>query len=108
MTKTILTAATALLLCVPALAQTTAPPTTTPAPRGSAPAQTAKPVAPPTAPVNVNTASAAQLTTIPGVSSQIAADIIRNRPYRSSADLVKKVKGIGPHNVKKMLPFISF
>ncbi len=61
-----------------------------------------------TAKVNVNMASAADLTKIPGVSPKIAADIIKNRPYKNSAELVKKVKGIGPKNVQKMLPNILF
>ena len=58
--------------------------------------------------VNVNTASATDLATVPGINAKIAADVIKNRPYKNSADLVKKVKGIGPKNVKKMLPYLGF
>ncbi|WP_291423167.1 helix-hairpin-helix domain-containing protein [Deinococcus sp.] len=58
--------------------------------------------------VNVNTASAADLTTIPGINAKIAADVIKNRPYKNAAELVKKVKGIGSKNVLKMQPYISF
>ena len=58
--------------------------------------------------INVNTASAADLVKIPGINAKIAADVIKNRPYKDAAELVKKVKGIGPKNVKKMLAFISF
>ena len=58
--------------------------------------------------VNVNTASAAELMKIPGVSAKIAAEVIKNRPYKNSAELVKKVKGIGPKNVLKMMPMLSF
>ena len=59
-------------------------------------------------PINVNSASAADLLKIPGINAKIAAEVIKNRPYKDAAELVKKVKGIGPRNVKKMLAFISF
>jgi competence protein ComEA len=58
--------------------------------------------------VNVNTASAADLQKLPGVSAKIAADIIKNRPYKTEAELVKKVSGIGPRNVKKMESVLSY
>ena len=102
MLKTLLTLAA--LLLPTAFAQTaptvpTMPTTTTPAhPAASAPLT----------PVNVNTASPAQLATLPGVSSKIAANIIKNRPYKNSDELVKKVNGIGKRNVKKMLPYLAF
>lgn len=81
-------------------------PTTAPA---AAPAGTA-PAAMPTAAkvVRVNSASAADLMTIPGISAKIAADVIKNRPYKDVNELVKKVKGIGPKNVKKMIPYLNF
>lgn len=118
MRKTI--AALTLLLVPVAFAQTapaTAPATTAPATTAPVKAPIAAPAgktAPMTMPatnaakINVNTASAADLAKIPGVNPKIAADIIKNRPYKNSAELVKKVKGIGPKNVKKMLPFILF
>lgn len=58
--------------------------------------------------VHINTATAAELTTIPGVNTKLAAEIVRARPFKNSADLVKKVKGIGATSVQKMLPLISF
>lgn len=119
MKKVLLTLTTALLL-LPATAgarsrNTTATTTattqttnaaTTPA---AAPAGTA-PAAMPTAAkvVRVNSASAADLMTIPGISAKIAADVIKNRPYKDVNELVKKVKGIGPKNVKKMIPYLNF
>lgn len=123
MKKVLLTLTTALLL-LPATAgarsrnntatttattQTTnaaTTPTTAPA---AAPAGTA-PAAMPTAAkvVRVNSASAADLMTIPGISAKIAADVIKNRPYKDVNELVKKVKGIGPKNVKKMIPYLNF
>lgn len=40
--------------------------------------------------VNVNTASEADLLTIPGVTQQKATQLIENRPYRNPEDLVTK------------------
>lgn len=56
---------------------------------------------PDTAILNVNTASAAQLESLPGVGSQIAKDIIKGRPYKTPEDL-RKVKGIGDKTYEKM------
>ena len=119
MTKTLLSALAALLLSTAAFAQT-APVQTPPAPSQTAsaptPAHAPKPrtatprtTAPlPTAPVNVNTATAAQLMTLPGVSNKIATEIIKDRPYKNAAELVKKIKGIGKNNVKPMTPYLAF
>ena len=51
--------------------------------------------------VNVNSGTAAQLDTIPGIGAGISAQIIKDRPYKDEADLVAKVKGIGPNNIVK-------
>src|SRR6516164_11808029 len=45
--------------------------------------------------VNVNTADAKTLATLPGVGPTIAQHIIYGRPYHSLAD-IEKVKGLGP------------
>ncbi len=58
--------------------------------------------------VNVNTATTAQLETLPGIGPKIAAEIIKNRPYKSGQDLQSKVKGIGPmvwNEIKKHVIF---
>lgn len=94
-------AAALLLMPVSAYAKKAAMPATTPATTTTMPASTM-------AKVNVNTATAAELMKIPGVNAKIAAEIIKNRPYKNSAELVKKVKGIGPKNVMKMMPMLSF
>lgn len=102
---------TTLMLAPTAFAQTTpatAPATTAPAAKTPAGVSITRTPMKAMGTVNVNTASAADLAKIPGVSPAIAADIIKNRPYKNSAELVKKVKGIGPKNVKKMLPMLSF
>ncbi|CAM3450102.1 Helix-hairpin-helix domain-containing protein [Deinococcus saxicola] len=61
-----------------------------------------------TALIHINRVTARQLETLPGVSVKLAAEIIKDRPFKNSVDLEKKVKGIGAKNVKKMLPRISF
>lgn len=93
---------TALMLAaVPALAQTA------PAkPAATLPAQTmpAKPpmTMPPMVKLAVNTATEAQLAAVPGVGAKLAAAIVKARPYKNSADLIKRVKGIGPKNYVKL------
>ena len=103
MRKPVLAVLAAALLLVPvsASAKKAVMPATTPAATATMPAATM-------AKVNVNTATAAELMKIPGVNAKIAAEIIKNRPYKDSAELVKKVKGIGPKNVLKMMPMLSF
>ena len=50
----------------------------------------AKPAAAAMAPVNVNTASAAQLDAIPQIGPKRAQKIIANRPYTVPSDMVTK------------------
>ena len=50
----------------------------------------------------VNTATEAQLAAIPGVGPRLAAAIVKARPFKNSADLIKRVKGIGPKNYVKL------
>jgi competence protein ComEA len=52
-------------------------------------------------PVNVNTATAAELDKIPGIGMKTAEAIVKDRPYKDEADLVAKVKGIGQKNIAK-------
>lgn len=49
--------------------------------------------------INVNTASAQQLTLLPHISPQRAAEIIQLRPIRQLSEL-KKVRGIGPARLR--------
>lgn len=112
MRQPILTVLAAVLLLAPASAfakthkpaATTIPATTT----ATAMPSTAIPAVTKAMMINVNTATSAELVKIPGVSAKIAAEIIKNRPYKDTAELVKKVKGIGPKNVKKMEAMLSF
>jgi competence protein ComEA len=58
--------------------------------------------------VNLNRATAAQLEKLPGVGPKIAAEIIKNRPYKNGKDLQKKVKGIGEKTWKVLEPLVTF
>ena len=41
-------------------------------------------------PINLNTATQSQLTTLPGISDDTAARIVANRPYREAHDLIDR------------------
>ena len=110
--------ALAFSICAPAWAQTALPgqppaaaikPPKAPAlaapPPTKAPAIAAAP-AKLTAPVNVNTATEAQLDTIPQIGSKRAASIIKNRPYRSLDELVSK-KALPDGIFQKIKPYIT-
>ena len=64
----------------------------------------------PAGPVNLNRASAEQLTTIPGIGEAMARRIIewrkQNGPFRRVEDLMK-VKGIGEKSLEKMRPHVT-
>lgn len=61
-------------------------------------------------PVNVNTADASLLDTIPGIGPSIAQAIIRyrteNGPFGSVDDLLE-VTGIGPKTLSKIAPYVT-
>jgi len=90
------------LVVVPAAA-TPAP--TVPARKKSAAAPA---LAPATAgPVDLNTATEAQLEGLPGVGPAIAKAIIAGRPYSSVDELDAKVKGIGKQRVATLRPLVT-
>ena len=57
--------------------------------------------------VNVNTATAKELMALPGVGDATADKIIKNRPYKSTADLAKKT-GLPASTLDKLKGEISF
>jgi competence protein ComEA len=60
--------------------------------------------------VNINTASAQQLTTLPGVGEKLAARILEYRQksgsFKSTQELMN-VRGIGEKNFAKLSPYLT-
>lgn len=56
--------------------------------------------------VNLNTATAEELETVPGIGPARAAQIIAGRPFNSIDDL-DRLHGIGPAQVDSMRPFLT-
>ncbi|RIH85227.1 ComE operon protein 1 [Meiothermus luteus] len=63
------------------------------------------PARPPVARVSLNTASQAEIESLPGVGPTLARRIIENRPYRSVEEL-ERVKGIGPKLLERLKPLV--
>jgi competence protein ComEA len=58
--------------------------------------------------VNINTAKVGDLECLKGIGPKIAADIVKNRPYKDGKDVQAKVKGIGPKTWDDMKAFVTF
>jgi competence protein ComEA len=56
--------------------------------------------------ININTATQAELETLPGIGPAKAAAIIANRPYASVDDL-DRVPGIGPATIANLRPLVT-
>ncbi len=76
-----------------------------PAPTATAPAGGGATTAP-TGPININTATLAELDTLPGVGPSTAQRIIDGRPYGKIEDLMR-VKGIGQATFDKLKDHIT-
>src|SRR5262245_288160 len=81
---------------------------------GAAPAAAA-PAAPKAAasdarPVDINTADAAALETVPGIGKSLSQRIIafreKNGPFQSVDDLLK-VQGVGEKSIQKLRPYLT-
>ena len=81
----------------------------TPAGKPAAAAKTAK-TAGPTAPVNINTATQAQLESLPGLGAKAAERILeyrqKNGSFKKVEDLMN-VKGIGEKSFLKLKPLLT-
>ncbi len=82
------------------------------APPSAAPAAPASggPVAQPAGPLDINSASAAELESLPGIGAVLAQRIVEDRlangPYASVDDLVR-VRGIGPGILEDIRPLVT-
>lgn len=56
--------------------------------------------------VNINTAPAADLEKVPGLTPATAKEIVANRPYVSVTDL-SKVKGLKSDVIAKIKPYVT-
>ena len=57
-------------------------------------------------PIDLNTATAAELEALPGIGPKTATSIIAGRPYSSIEDLLR-VKGIGEATLAKLRPYVK-
>ena len=60
--------------------------------------------------LNINTAAAAELQTLPNVGERVAERIINYRTQHgdfTSVDALQNVKGIGPKTIEKLRPFVD-
>jgi competence protein ComEA len=83
--------------------------TATEAPARTKPTRSSGTKKAPTSPIAINTATAEELTQLPGVGPSTAAAILAYRQERggfSSIDELNEVKGIGPKKLEKMRPFV--
>lgn len=56
--------------------------------------------------INLNTATAEELKTLPGIGEALSTQIIENRPYNDIWQIAE-IKGVGPDTVKAILPYVT-
>jgi competence protein ComEA len=81
-----------------------------PASRSSKPAASRSAAAAPSSPVNLNSATQAQIETLPGIGPKVAQRIIeyrqKNGPFKKIEDLMN-VKGVGEKSFLKLKPYLT-
>jgi competence protein ComEA len=79
-------------------------------PAASKPSAASRAAATPSAPVNLNTATQAQLETLPGIGAKAAQRILeyrqKNGSFKKPEDLMN-VKGIGEKSFLKLKPYLA-
>ena len=81
-----------------------------PAARAQEKAEKAKPAASASSPINLNTATAAQLETLPGVGSRTAQLIVEHRQKNGGFKKIEElmnIKGIGEKSFLKLKPLVT-
>ncbi len=76
----------------------------------AAPKPASKPAAAATAPINLNTATVAQLETLPGIGARTAQAIVDHRQKNGSFKKIEElmnIKGIGEKSFLKLKPMIT-
>jgi competence protein ComEA len=99
--------AVAALAVIPATAMSQTKPSTAPAPKA---ARASKAAPAPTSPINLNTATQAQLESLPGVGPKAAQRILdyrkQNGSFKKLEDLMN-VKGFGEKTFLKLKPMLT-
>jgi DNA uptake protein ComE-like DNA-binding protein len=106
--QTVLIAAALLLsasVCVAAESKAAAPEDAAGAPKAAEKSAKAKKQVTPDNPVDINSASKAQLKKLPGVNDAVADKIVAGRPYLSKAHLVTRniVSGVHYAQIKDLI-----
>lgn len=95
------------IVAIPAAAQ---PPSSMPAAKPAAAVKSVKPAATAAAPVNINTATQAQLESLPGLGAKAAERILeyrlKNGKFKKVEELMN-VKGIGEKSFLKLKPLLT-
>ena len=81
-------------------------PAAQPVGQDSVPMPRAQEVSPPTAKLDINAAGIDELVRLPGVTLQVAEQIVRNRPYRKLDDLITR-KVLGKKQFARIREFVS-